>query len=54
MTYEFLDGNCEDTCTYSNENVSEGPVKNHNYRLIDAIVKSVCDSVEDGDADVHL
>ena len=49
-----MDGNCEDTCEYTDENVTESKQRKYHPLLIDAIVKSISDCAEEGDAEVHL
>ena len=55
ISYEFLDGNCEDNCIYPEES---RPASNMNGRLprklIDAIVESICDCVTERDNQVQL
>jgi len=55
ISYEFLDGNCEDNCIYCEE---QRPASNMNGRLprklIDAIVESICDCVSERDNQVQL
>jgi len=49
ISYEFLDGNCDDNCIYP-EGQQPGP---HNGRLprklIDAVVESICSCVTERD-----
>ena len=49
FTYEFLDGNCEDNCKYSDE--TKPPEKNGRLPrlLIDAIVESICECAHERD-----
>lgn len=50
ISYEFLDGNCEDNCLYPED---QKPTSNMNGRLprklIDAIVESICNCVTERD-----
>lgn len=54
ISYEFLDGNCEDNCVYTEE--SKPPPMNgrHKRKLIDAVVESICQCVSDRDNQVQL
>lgn len=54
FTYEFLDGNCEDNCTYSDD--AKPPSKNGRLPrlLIDAIVESICECAHERDNQVQL
>jgi hypothetical protein len=49
FTYEFLDGNCEDNCKYSDD--SKPPEKNGRLPrlLIDAIVETICECAHERD-----
>ncbi len=54
ISYEFLDGNCEDNCIYAPE---EQPSKNNGRlprKLIDAIVDSICACSNEKDNQVQL
>ena len=56
ISHEFLDGNTKDNCIYDDESKSQPDNCNSKYprRLIDAIVESISQCVEDGTPDVHL
>lgn len=51
-----MDGNCKDNCIYEDESKSQSEGNNSKYprKLIDAIVESISQWVDDGDSDVHL
>jgi hypothetical protein len=55
ISYEFLDGNCEDNCIYPED---QKPSSNMNGRLprklIDGIVESICNCVTERDNQVQL
>ena len=56
ISHEFLDGNTKDNCVYDDESKSQSDNGNSKYprKLIDAIVESISQCVEDGTPDVHL
>jgi len=49
VSYEFLDGNCEDNCIYTEESKPNQMNGRLQRRLIDAIVESICSCVTERD-----
>ena len=54
ISYEFLDGNCDDNCIYPDD--QKPPANNGRLprKLIDAIVESICNCVTERDNQVQL
>jgi len=52
ISYEFLDGNCEDNCIYPEDQKPSTRNGKLPRKLIDAIVESLCNCATDKDSHV--
>ncbi|OMJ95949.1 hypothetical protein SteCoe_502 [Stentor coeruleus] len=52
ISHGFLNGNCEDTCSYSEPLQTQS--SRHSRKMIDAIIESVCKCVQETDDNVQL
>lgn len=53
VSMEFMDGNAEDISIEAEENITEGKRKRYERRLIDTMIDSISNTVDEGDHEVH-